>query len=66
MNQSSVCVDILLERKTMNGAYYCDLLKHKLKPAIRTKRSRQLSKGVITLNDNACPHSAQAAGDVLD
>jgi hypothetical protein len=35
--QRPVCVDFLLERKAMNAAYYCYLLKHKLKPAIRTK-----------------------------
>jgi hypothetical protein len=49
----------------MAVAYYCDLLKGKHKPAIRTKRRGRLSKGVIILHDNTRPHSAQAAGDVF-
>jgi hypothetical protein len=46
-------------------AYYCDLLKDKLKPAIRTKRCGRISKAVVIFHDNARPHSAQAAVDAL-
>jgi hypothetical protein len=63
VNQGPVCVDFLLERKAMNAAYYYYFLKHKFKPAIRTKRCGQLSKGVIIVHDNACPHNAQVTGN---
>jgi transposase len=50
----------------MNAANCCDILKDKLEPVIRTKRYGRLSKGAIIVHDKARPHSAQAAGDVLD
>ena len=36
----------------------CEMLRHSLRPAIRTKRRGLLSRGVILLHDNARPHSA--------
>jgi histone-lysine N-methyltransferase SETMAR len=43
---------------TVNSARYSDILRDKLKPAIRTKRRGLLSKGVALLDDNARPHTA--------
>jgi hypothetical protein len=55
----------LFVRKIMNTACYCDLLKDKLKHAVRMKRRWWLAKGAIILHDNARPHSAQTTGEVL-
>ena len=42
---------------TINSARYNEMLTDRLKPAIRSKRWRLLSKGVVLLNDNARPHT---------
>jgi hypothetical protein len=41
------------------------MLRDKLKPAIRTKRRWQLSKGVALLHDNACPYTAAHTVETL-
>jgi hypothetical protein len=44
--------------KTVTSVTYCDMLKRKLKPAIRPKRRGKLSKEILLLHDNARPHTA--------
>ena len=43
---------------TINNARYSEMLTGRLKPAVRRKRRRLLSKSVVLLHDNARPHSA--------
>ena len=43
---------------TVNSATYTDLLKNHLHPAIKSKRRRLLSIGVLLQRDNARPHTA--------
>jgi hypothetical protein len=45
---------------TVTAASYTEILKSKLKPAIRKKRSCFLSKGILLLREDTCPHSATA------
>lgn len=40
------------------GPYYRDKLKAKVKPAILSKRRGLQSKGILFLQDSACPHKA--------
>ena len=51
--------------QTVNSAGYSDLLVNELKPAMRTKRRGLLSKRVLLLHDNACPHMAARTVDTL-
>jgi histone-lysine N-methyltransferase SETMAR len=44
--------------ETVNSQNYCDVLRAKLKPAIRSKRRRKLQMDAILLHDNARPHAA--------
>jgi len=37
---------------------YCDILQREMKPAIRPKRRRKLSKEILLLHDNARPQTA--------
>jgi hypothetical protein len=41
---------------TINSAGYSEMLTDWLKPAVRSKRRGPLSKGVVLLHDNDCPH----------
>jgi hypothetical protein len=43
---------------TINSARYSEMLTDRLKPAIQSKRLGLLSKGIVLLHDNACPHTA--------
>ncbi|UYV74512.1 hypothetical protein LAZ67_11003744 [Cordylochernes scorpioides] len=53
-----ICLDFLSSRQRMNSDLYCDILVNKLKPGIRNKRRRKLSKAVLFLHDNARPHTS--------
>ena len=44
--------------KTINSAWYSEMLTDRLKSAIRYKRQGLLSKGVVLLQDNDRPHTA--------
>jgi hypothetical protein len=41
---------------TVNGRYYCSLLQHKVRKALRRKQPELLKRGAILLQDNATPH----------
>jgi len=43
--------------QTVTSAWYSDMLVNKLKPAIRLRRRGLLSKRVLLLHDNTCPHT---------
>ena len=45
---------------TVNSAMHADLLKDHLHPAIKSKRCRLLSTGVLSQHDNARPHTARS------
>ena len=49
---------------TVNANRFCDTLR-KLKTAIKNRRCGLLSKGVILLQDNACPHVAKVCEDLM-
>jgi [histone H3]-lysine36 N-dimethyltransferase SETMAR len=51
-------LDFLGIHERMNCEKYCDILKNKLKPSIRTKRRGKLRNGIVFQHDNARPHSA--------
>jgi len=42
---------------TVNGQYYCTLLHHTARRALRCKQAELPQRGVILLLDNATPHS---------
>ena len=46
---------------TVNGATYSNLPKNHLRPAIKSKRCRLLSTGVLLQHDNARTHTACSA-----
>ena len=49
----------------VNSARYSEMLIDRLKPEIRSKRRGQLSKGIVLLHDNACPHTATHTVETL-
>ena len=51
--------------ETINAARYCQTLD-KLREAIRRKRPRQLTNGVILQHDNATPHTARVTQGWLE
>ena len=51
--------------QTVTSARYSDMLVNELKPAIRSKRRRLLSKRVFLLRDNVCPHTDAQTVDTL-
>jgi len=57
-SQGVIFIDILVEQRTINAAYYSKLLKDRVKPAFRSKRRGRSVRSVCLLHDNACPHTA--------
>nr|CAI5864224.1 unnamed protein product [Callosobruchus analis] len=51
-------VDFPRNQRTMNAAYYSNLLKSHVKPACRSKRRSIPARSVNLLQDNARPHTA--------
>ena len=51
-------VDFLQKGETINAEYYSDELR-RLKPQIVAKRRGKQRAGVMVLQDNATPHTAQ-------
>ena len=58
-------LDFLLERSTITGMYYANLLDQ-LRTAIREKRRGKLSKGVLLQQDNARVHICKVAMDTVE
>ncbi|XP_060822306.1 histone-lysine N-methyltransferase SETMAR-like [Bombus pascuorum] len=58
-------IDFLHERRTINAAYYCELLRE-AKVAYRSKRRKQPIRDVILLHDNARPHTAALTCTTLE
>jgi len=57
-------VDFLHARRTINVAYYCNLLE-KVRAAYRLKRRGFAIQDVLLLHDNARPHSAALTQEKL-
>jgi hypothetical protein len=57
-------VDFLHKCRTVNGAYYCQLLDN-VKAAYKTKRHGKPIRNVVLLHDNAQPHTAVLTQDKL-
>jgi hypothetical protein len=55
-------VEFLPQGSTINTGVYCD---KKLHHAIQTKWRGMLSRGVLMLHDNACPHTAATMQDLI-
>jgi hypothetical protein len=55
----------LKQGTTVTASSYSEILKSKLKPAIRNKRRGFLSKGVLLLHNNAHSHSAAATVEAI-
>jgi hypothetical protein len=47
---------------TVNSQNYCDVLRTKLKTAIRSKRRGKIRKDATLLHDKTRPHSGQSEG----
>jgi hypothetical protein len=50
---------------TVTAALYTEILKSKLKPALRTKHRGLLSRGVLLLLNNTLPHFMAAAIEAI-
>jgi histone-lysine N-methyltransferase SETMAR len=57
-------VDFLPQGSTINADVYCNTLK-KLRRAIQNKRRGMLSRDVVMIQDNACPHTAAATQNLI-
>ena len=62
--QGVIHVDFLTDARTVNAAYYSDLLATDVKEKIRSKRKTG-GKRVAFLQDNACPHTAKTTMETL-
>ena len=51
---------------TVNGTYYAEVLRTKLRPAIRQKRHALYKAGVVLIHDNATPHKSNPIKTVID
>jgi histone-lysine N-methyltransferase SETMAR len=60
-HQGSLVEHYMPKGTTVTSATYCDLLRTRLKPAIRSKHHRLLSTGVLLQHDYARPHTAHVA-----
>jgi len=62
--QGVIHVDFLTDARTVNAAYYADLLATDVKEKIRSKRKTG-GKRVAFLQDNARPHTAKTTKETL-
>lgn len=58
-------IDFLHDQRTVNAAYYCQLLQS-TKAKYRTKRRDMAIRDVILLHDNARPHTANLTKEKLE
>jgi len=64
-HKGPLLIEYMEKGKTVNSEQYCNTLD-KLRMAIRKRRPRLLSDGVILLHDNATPHTAAHTREWLD
>jgi len=50
---------------TINSAHYSEMFIDRLKPETWSECRGQLSKGIVLLHDNACPHTATHTVETL-
>ena len=62
--QGVIHVDFLTDARTVNAAYYSDLLATDVKEKIRSKRKTG-GKWVALLQENARPHTAKTTMETL-
>ena len=55
-----IFIDYLVEGKTINGAYYANLIR-RLRQELIKKRRRKVTRGLLLHQDNAPPHTGQIA-----
>ena len=65
-NRDLLTTDYVPVRKTVNGEYYSNCLRKKLRPAIRKKCLGLLKAGPILLHDNATPNKSWQVTSVID
>jgi hypothetical protein len=56
--EGAILVHFTSKGETVNSQNYCDVLRTKLKPAIRSKRRGKFPKDAILLHDKARPQTA--------
>jgi histone-lysine N-methyltransferase SETMAR len=64
--EAAILVHFTPKGETVNSQNYCDVLRTKLKPAIRSKRRGKLRKDAILLHDNARPHTANQTVETVN
>jgi len=62
--QGVLLIDFLHGQRTINAAYYCQLLDE-VKKAYRSKRRQKSVRRVVLLHDNARPHTANLTREKL-
>jgi hypothetical protein len=63
---SVILVHVTPKGETVNSQKYCDVLRTKLKLAIRSKRRGKLRKDAILLHDNTRLHAANQTVETAD
>lgn len=67
MDSQGILLDYpVAQGRTLTGELYAEIVRDKLRPAIRRKRAELLDSGVILLHDNARPHLTHHVTDLLD
>jgi histone-lysine N-methyltransferase SETMAR len=64
--EGTILVHFTPKSGTVNSQNYCDMLRTKLKPAIRPKRCGNLRKDAILLHDNTRPHTANQTDETVN
>ena len=62
--QGVLLVDFMPRNTTINADAYCSTLRH-LRKVIQNRRRGKLSRGIVLIHDNACPHSARQTQALL-
>ena len=62
--QGVLLVDFMSRNTTINADAYRATLRH-LRKAIQNRRRGKLSRGIVLMHDNACPHTARQTQTLL-